>query len=246
VNIKKIVIGVRPATKLYEVWTNWGGVADAVIAGVAQRPFRKPNLFSGIAEVARPPGGMRLLSEDRSLSLSVSSEDIIYTRHTYSSAASLNVESANEEFSGLWGIVNSLLHIQSVRRIGIVAEHRLEADEPSKILLEKLTRLPLTDLKIPTRLNFHFENRIPLPDGAAPDVETSDFINVIYALYDSVLDADNPTDKSINCNIDVQRYYAPSITGNDVTSELRRLKGQFDKQRHEYDDLLRGLGIVKQ
>jgi hypothetical protein len=241
--IKKLTIGVRPATKLFRLATDWGRIADALIASLPNKPLRDAKFFTGIGSLPYPPGGVQLRGDDGANVLTMTPEDIVFTRDSYrNDTASLSIDNVKEEFFSLWHIINSILKIQFVRRVGLVAEHRLFGiPNPSTFLLEKLTRYPPSD--VPARFQMIFERRIPLPDGTTPDVLQSDFVNVIYSIYDASVDTERPADDAINFNLDVQRYYNPNLNGEAVPGELRRLKEMFDLRRHDFYRELQKLGV---
>ena len=220
-------------------------MADAVIASLPDRPFRDPELFTGIAPLPEPPGGVRLQSDDGTRTLSITSEDIVYGKDSYGTNAAIGFETLSEEFLALWQTINGALKIEFVRRIGVVAEHRVpDVKAPAKVVWEQLSKFPVP--RAPARYQCQFEKRTPLPDGGMPDTKTSDFVNVIYSIYDSAVDVDRPVENAINCNIDVQRYYTPVVEGGAVGGSLRRLKEQFDGERHEFYSVLAKLGISTQ
>lgn len=244
--IKKLTIGVHPATKLFRLVTDWGRVTDAVIASLPDKPFRDPTYFSTIGTLPNPPGGVQLKGDDGARVLTLTAEDIVFVRDCYrTEAASMSFDTVREEFSSLWQTLNSILHVQFVRRIGLVAEHRLSGiSAPSAFLLQKLTRYPSLDF--PARFQLLFERRIPLRDGALPDVKKSDFVNVIYSFYDSSVDTERTTENAVNFNVDVQRYYEPTVNGENVAGEVRKLKEIFDSRRREFYDELQKLGVSQQ
>jgi hypothetical protein len=243
--IKKLVVGIRPQTKLFRVWTGWGDVADAIISSLPAKPFRDATYFTGIAHAAEPPGGVQLRGGDDSRRLSITSEDILFSKDCYSvENSSLGFETFSEEFLSLWSTIDSTLDVEFVRRIGLVAEHRItDVKDPSGFLLRKLSTFPPPP--IAARYVCQFEKRVALPDGAAPNVATSDFFNVIYSFYDSAADTEKPHDDALNFNIDVQRYYAPPLGGDGVGGALRKLKEMFDLHRREFYEEMNKLGITQ-
>jgi hypothetical protein len=241
VRIKKLTVGIRPSLKIFRVVSAWGDIADAIVAALPEKPFRDPEYFTIAARA--PQGGLQMRSGNGDRVLTVTSEDVVFIVDRYDSPeAAVNYEAFIEDFEALWSVVNSILDIDSIRRIGIVAEHRIvKMPNPNSKLMAALMRYPVPEY--PGRFTCQFEKRRPVSGHEAPDIDSSALINSIYQFYSSDFDVEHPEQGAVNCNLDVQRYYAPTTHGKDVTSNLRKLKPVFDEERHAMRDQLAALGL---
>jgi len=142
----------------------------------------------------------------------------------------------------IFGLIQRIVKLKGIRRIGLVAEHRFEPRKNNNTeLLSVLTKLP--SKTYPARFTLHYENRAP-SSGATLDIEKGAFTNSIYDFYDSALDASAPVEGKINANLDFQRYYAPSLN-TKITEEAEKHFYEFKKELKKFDDEINNLGFKK-
>jgi len=243
VEIKKLTVGVLPAAKVFALSSEWGKIADALRLRMADKPIRNPEFFKMVAHNSAPGGGIRLSNDDSGASLIVTPEAITFTKERYASNAGVNVDKLLEEFQTCWDAISSVVKIGPVRRLGLVAEHRVSNQHPSDLLLRTVTKVG--DIQQCAKFSLQFENHLPTIGMAAPDIESADFINVIQQFYDSALDIEESEDHAVNANVDVQRYFMPHLT-EGIRDGLKQLRKDFDKHRQEFLKNCVRLGVLVQ
>ena len=207
--VNKFLIGIRPASRMFRVPSVVGLIIDAILAERGGKKL-EDEYYSEVAS-NHEKSSYRLRNEELGNILRIDLENIIFIKDFYVTGKQFNFKKVFDEFAYIWKIINQYLKLNDVRRIGIVAEHQfeLEAQNINTKLVQSLTRF--NDLKHPAKFMLRFENRYPTKEGVAPDIDKSDFINVIYSIYDGELDAEHPGKGLINANIDVQRYFSPLL-----------------------------------
>ena len=215
-------------------------MADAVFAHVRKSKSFQRDYF-GALRTNDARDSVTLVSEDPGNSLTVNIQDVIFTKDSYETGRPVNLEKAAKEFAELWGVVDSILHVKAIRRIGIVGETRIEdVDSPSLLLLQSLTTLQNPNHSAKFRL--HYEERLPTLEGLAPDIESDDFKNIIYSFYDSSLDSVHAEDNAVSFTLDFQRYYTPPIS-RDILKQVEKLSPEFESKWNSFSDHLTKLGI---
>jgi hypothetical protein len=238
--IKKLTIGVQSQSHMFRVGSMSGQIADAIVAGIVDKPIRNAEYFGEVGLSQGPPPLLQLRSKDKNNSLSVTLNDVVFAQARYSSH--VNVDRFLEEFGQLWSIVNTHLKVQQVRRLGLVAEHRVyEVDAPSKFLGEKLTKYPQSDFV--GKFQCIFEKHLPVVPGTAPDIKTGEFTNVIHQFYDSALDIETPEEHAINLNLDVQHYFTSKL-GTNMIAEAKELRRQFESHWRDFQTQITSLGLI--
>lgn len=238
--VRKLSIGVMPFAKMFRIAGLGGAAADAVLT---LRSKHLPDDYYTEVGVNTERTAFRLNDQDQSNVLQLTPENIVFTKDYYESDKQFDFSKILDEFRAVWGALNGILGIQDIRRIGIVAEYRLSCgtQHPSAWLREKLTTLksPLfTD-----KFRLRYEERELASDGKVPDPKRGDFINYIYDYYDSSIDGQHPEEGYVNASLDVQRYYAPLLTGN-VGDEVLKLHKRFDAAERRFDEHLKVLGAT--
>lgn len=240
--INKFVIGIRPASRMFRIPSVIGLIIDSILSERGGKTLADDYFL----EVASNHEKMnyRLRNDDLGNTLIINMDNIVFTKDYYGNEKQFNFKKVHSEFLHIWQIVNENLKIKDIRRIGIVAEHQFEEEETksNKILVETLT--PFENIKHPAKFRLKFENRHPTAEGLAPDLEKSDFINVIYDIYDSEEDADHPAKGSINANIDVQRYFSPLLKSN-IPEQILKLHNMFQNERTKFETFLKNRGLLK-
>ncbi len=221
---------------MFRVHTEWGAVVDAILSLRAEKPLSDPEYFK---LVSSSNNAAQLENREKGNSLLVSTDEISFTHSRYDSELDLDVFFSH--FEAVYSTVNQLLKVKNVRRIGIVAEHRIEEiEQPSRHLVARITKLPIPGFA--AKFVLQYEKRTPTIEGLAPDVRSADFKNVICSFYDAEMDTSIPDEGAINANVDVQKYYAPPLA-SDVISAVRRCRKEFDRERATFVEMLRTLQL---
>jgi hypothetical protein len=238
--IKKLTVGVVPVAQMFRVASLSGQVADEIIVGLKDKPIRDPEYFTELN--APSVANIQLRNKERGNYLLLNSGNVVFTQEKYK--AHVDADKFVEEFAQLWHIIDEILEVQQIRRIGMVAEHRVfNVDDPSKVLQTALTKYPTPDNV--GKFYCTFEKRIPLARGASQlNVKVDAFTNVLHQFYDAEMDPDVPESNAYNVNLDVQRYYTDE-TGDKVLDEVRSLKSDFEKHWREFQAQIKALGLAK-
>lgn len=238
----KLVIGIRPAKRMFRIMSISGAIVDALVDSVGEKDL--PDDY--FTRVTRTPDGafIRLTDANDVNVLSVDTENIIFTKDYYEEKAHINFDDVQKEFRQVWDACQAVLKVRNIRRIGMVGEYRVtpKTGNSSAALLEHLTKLEARGH--PAKFMMQFENR-SLVTGAAglPDVKTSDFWNTIETYYDSALDTEHSEEGQITAMLDVQRYFAPHLNGG-VPDEVWKLRKRFDDATKQMTDRLAKLGLT--
>ena len=238
--IKKFIIGIRPARKMFRVRSTWGDIADAVLDALDDKHLGSDYYTKIGTNDARD--ALSMSNPDTGNVLRVDFNNVVFSVNTYGAEHRVNTGKAFEQFEVLWRVVNAKLKMTDVRRIGIAGESRLyDIDDPSKVLAEALTKIPATQFTA----NFHqvFEERTPVKTTGKPDFAKGHFMNRILTFYESTMDADFSEDDCINANFDYQHYYSPLLTRN-VVGEAKIHFRDFEKRWKTFADEVKNLGLI--
>jgi hypothetical protein len=236
--VRKFTIGVLPIVKMFRM-NSLGGVAIDQLLRLRLKELPE-DYFTSVSPLA-PRMGFVVHDSSRATIFSMTEESISFTKDYFETDKSFDFKKVLEEFKLVWSTINSVLKVQDIRRIGMVAEYRLSISEasPSDWLRDKFIKWPSDRYADKVRLNF--EERGPTKDGKPPNQATDDFINYIYTLYDGVLDAQHPSSEHMFVNLDVQRYFSPVLNGR-VEDEVLKLHQHFAAAQLSLDSLLKGFG----
>jgi hypothetical protein len=237
--IKKLTVGITPVAQMFRVASFSGQIADEIIVSTRDKPIRNSEYFT---ELSGPSvAAIQLRNKERGNYLLINSGNIVFTQERFK--AHVDIDKFLEEFAQLWGVIDDILEVQQVRRIGMVAEHRVfNVDDPSKVLQGALTKYPMPDHT--GKFYCSFEKRIPLGRGASPiNVKVDAFTNMLHQFYDAEMDLESPEPNAFNVNLDVQRYYTDE-TGDRVLDEVRSLKRDFETQWREFQAQIKALGLM--
>ncbi|MEQ8857599.1 MAG: hypothetical protein RIC56_03035 [Pseudomonadales bacterium] len=234
IDIQKLTIGVRPALKVFRLHTLGGSLVDSLLAARGSTKPLAPDYFHTIGTNVEK-GAYRLASEDNSNVLTMQPADVIFTKDAYDLESSIDLGEFLREFDAIWKVLDETLHFRDVRRIGIVAETRIWGKSAHRSLFHRLMNL---DIPNPFKLNLRFEERRQTKEGLAPDLEKSDYVNIIHSYYASSLDTEHPEDDAVNANLDVQRYYMPWLT-SDVPRSAAQVSRTFEREFARLDKILK-------
>lgn len=240
--VKKFSIGIQPFAKMFRVIGRGGEAVDAVLR---QRGKALPESYFTEVGVGPDRKSFHLTTKDLSSTLHIAEDNIALVKDYYESAQHYDFKKVLDEFRVIWTAVQSVLKVEDIRRIGIVAEHRYVPStpqtDPSIWLRDKL--LKIDSNLITDKFRLRFEEREFAADGKSPDLKKSDFINFIYDYYDSDLDDSHPVKGRFNVNVDVQRYFAPLNNGN-IHDELLKLHRHFEKSQKRLHEQVTAFGAT--
>jgi hypothetical protein len=234
--MNKFLVGIRPSSKMFRVSSIDGLIIDAVLARRGQHPL-DDEYFSEIT-TAREGVVFSLQNKDLGNILRVDRDNVVLIKDAYDIGSPIHPEKALDEFEAIWNTLNKVLEMGDVRRIGIAAEYQIEVEgkNPSTRAMESLCKLPQPAHT--GKFNLRFEDRRSTREGIAPDIQKSDFVNVIYHYYDAELDVDHPAPGLLNANLDYQRYYSPLLSRN-IWDEVKIHFRKFEGERKTFKDLLK-------
>ena len=242
IQIKKFLIGIRPASKMFRMTSLSGSIIDAILS---ERGSKKPLDEKYYTKIARnnETGNYQLYNEELGNVLKLDLDNVIFIKDYYKSTKVYSFDKVLVEFKQIWSIVNDILKLNDIRRIGMVAEHQIEFGEANvnKQLIKSLTTFNKTTH--PAKFFLRFENRYPTKEGIAPDIKKDDFLNVIYDIYDSERDIENPQKGSFNANVDIQKYYSPLLKAN-VVDEVKKINKTFMKEKRTFESFLKEKGLI--
>lgn len=206
-HVKKLILGLQPTNRMFRIGSLSGVIIDALLA--ARGNELSVDYYLQIGE-SKNQVFINLINEKEGNSLFIDTNNVVLTKSAYPDGH-VDLDVTLKEFLAVWNIVNKIVQLKEVRRIGWVAEHRLELPESNnQYLLTKLTKIAPPEH--PAKFRLSFENHRPTKDPLVrPDVSKSDFTNVMYEYYDSAMDTQDPADGKVNANIDFQKYYAPPL-----------------------------------
>lgn len=237
--VKKLTLGIRSEIRAFRVESMRGLLIDALLD--ARGSDIPETYYTEMAESA-DRALVSLMSEKDGNLLIVDRENIALTKTTYSHNGHVDLDKTFKEFMAVFGVVQRIVKFKGIRRIGLVAEHRLDAVKNNNIeLLNTLTKLPSPEF--PARFSLHYEIRTPSTKSALDTVKGA-FTNSIYDFYDSALDTSVPVEGKINANLDYQKYYAPSLD-TKIIEETEQHFYVFKKELKKFDEEIAKLGFKK-
>ena len=237
-HIRKFTIGILPFAKMFRVHGLGGAATDAVLK---IRGKGLPDDYFDEIAVNAERTAYRLTGGDQVNSLHITEESITFTKDYHEADGNFSFKKTIEELRLIWPAIQSVLSVSEIRRIGMVAEYRFAVPHkhPSVWLREKLLVQP--SAMVTDKFSLRFEEREFARDGIAPDPKKADFINFIYHYYDSAIDASHPAPDCADVNVDVQRYFAPMLTGN-VIDECTKLHRSFELAESRVHESMKKMG----
>ncbi len=240
VNINKLVLGIKTSTTMFRLTSLAGQIIDDILSNQGSKHL----VDDYYLEVSTPLeiGAFALINKKLGNILRVERNNILFLKDAYElSDKNVSIAKTIKEFTFIWKILNDRLKVCDIRRIGIVAEHQVQKDNENKLLFDSLISFPSP--AHPAKFLLKYEERRATKEGIAPDINKSDFVNVIYCFYDSELDSEHPTTNAVNMNIDFQRYYSPLISSN-VSDEIMKLSKQFEDEERQFINFLKDKKLV--
>lgn len=240
VHIDKFIIGIRPASKIFRISSVVGQIIDSILSErgtnhLDEKYYEKISSNKNLDTY-------RLENDSLGNILTIDLENVIFIKDYYEVTKEFDFSEIFLEFKQIWNAIDKFLKLKDIRRIGMAAEHQIRgvSNNLNKKLLDSMTTVK--EINHPAKFHLRYENRYPTIAGAAPDIEKSDLINIIYHYYDSATDTDHPNEDSYNANIDVQRYYSPLLKSN-IVEEVNKLHNVFSSHKKNFDVLLSEKGL---
>ena len=110
--IKKLVVGIRPATKMFRIASVAGSVVDALLSArggvISETYYTKVN-------IDKDNQVYRLMGDDSEHALHIDRDNIHITRDVYNTGGAINFEKTLTEFRAIWKIVNTILDVRDIQ-----------------------------------------------------------------------------------------------------------------------------------
>jgi hypothetical protein len=240
--IKKFVVGIRPASKMFRVVSGWGEIADHILGARGSKTL--PEDYYTHIRQAEGAQVTTFVGEQNGNELRLTPDNVVFIKNQYSNTGGVNMDRALREFAEIYRLLDKILPIRDVRRIGLVAEMRFwpKSKDPSRELFDKITSFRSGGIK--AKFNLSIERRYPSNSVIQFDSEKDDFVNIIWNIYDSQLDRDKSDVEAFNVNCDVQKYYTPSFNG-DLVKEVNALRKKYQTEVEETLQMLKGVGLLE-
>jgi hypothetical protein len=241
VKIKKFIVGIRPSSKIFRLTSLYGTIVDSILAQRGSNQI-SDEYYSNVGSNVEQ-GVFTLENKELGNILRMDHSNIIFVKSSYEADITINTEKTLLEYQTIWSIINQVLKLNDIRRIGVSAEHRITNDETNinAKFIEAFCKF--SPPKHLGGLHLKYEDRREPKTGIIPDPNKSDYLNIIYDYYDSELDASHSAKGSINANLDVQRYYSPLVMKN-IWDEVKIQKRQFDNELKGFYKNLRDLRLI--
>lgn len=238
--VKKITIGVAPFAKMFRIPAMGGQVVDALLG---LRAKALPDDFFDEVSSETDRRWFRVSKAGGANSLLIHEDNIAFTKDFYGPGGVFDFDKVLSEFKIIWPVVNKVLGVKDIRRIGIACEYRYQVPggNPSTWIRDNFTKFPSPSNRVAAKMNIRLEEREMATDGKVPDPLKANFINYIYHYYDSSMDVDHPQEGFVNGLLDVQRYFTPVLNG-DVPDEVIKLRRSFVAAEKSFDGHLKSLG----
>jgi hypothetical protein len=229
VRIKKFIVGIKPATKMFRIGTLGGSVIDAVLAARAEKALSEA-YFSEVGRASDRVGYL-LSNDELGNTLRIEDSNIIFIKDLYDSERKFDLAEILAEWRFLWKVVNGILEVRDVHRIGVAAEHQFESVGGTASNKLHSAFFAGAHPQHAGRFNLQYEERRPaMGKTGLPDIKKDAFVNVLHHYYDSELDDDHDVKGRINANLDVQKYYSPYFNGSTLGTATSR--SSLDRRRH--------------
>lgn len=243
--INKVVVGVLYNKRLFRLSSMEGILIDEILDLCENDKKLGKNFLSQFTS-SNELNNMHIKFIDKSgkNSLTIQSDQFIFAKSAQSEDASVNIDKVIEEFEVLWKAIDKIVKFPSIRRLGLVTENHIKAQNntsASNEMLNSLVKLPPPEHS--GRFTLTYEDRELTNKGEIPDQETADFWNTIYTFYPSEKDIELPVDGKINANIDVQKYFNPAKA--DPLKEIRNVRKKFADKKKKFKSDLTDSGLIK-
>lgn len=165
-NCKQIVIGIQPATKMFRLSSLGGQVIDAILEKRDSSKILGSDYYNNVTSSIKG-SDFSLTGGDNGNELKLHQDNIIFKKSFYNSDKHFNFDKTLEEFKEVWRVLNKIIVMKNIRRIGIAGEFRHSSTKPSLDLFSSVTKLTTKDYC--DRFNLHYERMKLARDGTVPD-----------------------------------------------------------------------------
>jgi len=241
--LNKVVIGVLFNKKSFKLASLGGIVIDDVLA-LRESNKKLSNDFLTKFSSSNDASNLhvKFVDEKGINTLSIQSEQFVFTKATSNEGGAVSLDKAIEEFEILWKAANKTLDFPDTRRIGIVGEFNIKANSETSASNQLIsTLLKWSPPNHSGHFSLEFEDRELHTDGSVPDKKSADYWNSIYSFYPSDEDRDLPQKGKINANLDLQKYYNPAKS--DPIRELQIVKKKFTSKKSDFKEKVKELGL---
>lgn len=241
--VHRVVIGIQFNRKIFRVSSFGGQLIDEMLdlrdtdKGLDSEYFTRVSTSNNVEDTY-----VSLTNDNKTHELIISSSSMTLRVYETKDNTNVNTDRVIKEFELFWKRADKVLSFPAIRRIGIVAEYRLNASSEhsaSNDLVNALLKKPSN--KHSGRFHLSYENHDLNKDGTPPKTTLDDYWNTIFSFYSSDRD-ESPEDGKINANIDVQKYYSPAKKSG-VLAELRKVKERFVKEKLKFKTSLNDMGL---
>jgi hypothetical protein len=239
------IIGIQFNEKMFRLPSLGGIIIDEVLKLRGSEKKIKDSYFTKVSTPITSANEytISLIDDEGENTLSILPDQFIFKKRVITSKSTVNVEKAIQDFQVFWKTVNKIVDFPSARRIGFVAEFRIdekETDNAGPELVDTLTKIKKPNSC--SRFKLEFEDRDLSKGGSRSSIETDDFWNRLFTFYISDMD-EKPEKGKINANIDLQKYYSPAKA--DPIKELAEFKTRFKTEKAKFKEQLIELGLFK-
>ena len=182
-----------------------------------------------------------LIGQINKTQLIYKTNQFIFKKTCPDNESTLSANKAHKEFEFICNSILSVYKLPPIRRIGLVAEYRISANENSSASDQLVEAFLKTDTpEHAGKFHLTYEDRKLTSDGKIPNIQTDEFSNTIYTFYSSDRD-ETPIDGMMNANIDVQEYYNPAKT--KLLPELKKIRTKFGTEKTKFKQKIDDLGL---
>lgn len=238
----RYIIGVLLNKRIFRISSSGGLLVDEILALKDGEAMFGEDYFSQIGMSSNPDDlYVSFTDEEKTNQLTIKSDQVTFKKTAPDDNAAVSPDKAYKEFEELWKKANSILKFPAIRRIGIVAQFRINESKPNSAandLLEHLVKFDTPEHS--GRFHLTYEDRQFKQGGGIPDSENDDYWNIIYTYYSSEKD-ETPEEGKINANIDVQKYCNPAKS--NALGELAKVRKRFVDEKTKFKKQLNEMGF---
>lgn len=241
--LHRIIIGIQLNKKIFRLSTVGGALTDEILAlkdsdsNLGKDYFTQVSSSNSIENL-----NVSFLNEEGTNKLQFLPDQVILRKAAPCDKSSVNIDKTIQQFEAIWKKSDKVIAFPGIRRIGIVAEFRINEENSNSAANQLVKAL----LKVPSpkhsgTFQLTFEDRKLNSDNTIPDKQLGDFWNTIYTYYLSEKD-EKPDDGKIVASIDVQKYYNPAKS--NMIAELKNVKRVFTEEKKKFKASLKEMGLA--
>ena len=157
IRMHKLIIGIRPATRMFRM-SALGGVAIDGVLRIRDKGQLPKDYYTQVT-TGIDSNGFQLSNPENGNVLKLDRDNLVFIKDYFDSDEAVNIKSAVQEFMLIWNEANKTIQMHDIRRIGIAAEHVIKADHPTIQLLSKVTKIEAP--KHSAKFHLRYEDRRP-------------------------------------------------------------------------------------